>query len=104
MKGGSNKLISVNELAGRWGMSPDTIYRNWRDWGVAAVRLGGNLRFRKRDIDAYEERNSECPAASDAAPRTPAQPRMTARARATAAGRELSKQSLGLGGVRFPRN
>jgi len=72
--GGSNKLITVQQLAERWQMSADTIYGQWREWNLTAIRIGRHLRFRERDIDAYEERSAEVGKSADRyTPPTPIQ-------------------------------
>lgn len=57
MIGGSNTLHSVKETAAFLGVSEDTLYRNWRKWGMTAYTLGRNIKFRGRDIEAWLERN-----------------------------------------------
>ena len=36
---------------------------NWRRWGIRAYKVGRELRFRERDIEAYLSRNVEGAAA-----------------------------------------
>ena len=50
MPGGSNKLLDVKKTAEILGVSPYTIYRQWRPWGLTAFRIGRELRFRERDL------------------------------------------------------
>lgn len=56
--GGSNKMISVKELAERLAISTDTIYDEWRSWGLPAYRIGKHLRFREREIEAWVDQQA----------------------------------------------
>lgn len=49
-----DKLYTVQEVAGLLGVSPQTIY-NWRTQrrGPRATRVGGFLRYRSADIEAW---------------------------------------------------
>ena len=55
MKGGSNKLISSEELAEDLGVNVETVYRQWKSWGLKGYRVGRQLRFRERDIESWLE-------------------------------------------------
>lgn len=47
-------MISVNEVAERLGVSPDTIYRlKNKPNGLRAYRVGRCIRFRPEEVDAY---------------------------------------------------
>ncbi|MGW0946056.1 helix-turn-helix domain-containing protein [Streptomyces sp. NPDC002623] len=34
-------------------MSLNTLYGNWRAWGLTAYRVGKHLRFRERDLETW---------------------------------------------------
>ena len=52
--GGSNELLSIKVLAVRWGISEQTVYKKYRDWGLTPIKIGKHVRFRARDIAAFE--------------------------------------------------
>ena len=56
--GGSNKLISARELSERLGISRDSLYDNWRTWGLPGYYIGKHLRFREREVDAWLEKQA----------------------------------------------
>jgi excisionase family DNA binding protein len=58
MIGGSNRLLSTREAAEMLGISRQTLYNNWRSWGLKSVKVGGALKFRVRDIEAWLEANA----------------------------------------------
>ena len=61
MKGGSNQLLTANEVAAQLGVCPKTVYRRWREWGLKARRLGRTLRFSQRDVNNFiEGKTYEC--------------------------------------------
>jgi excisionase family DNA binding protein len=39
------------------GVSTPTLYRNWREWGMRAYRIGYSLKFRERDIESFLRHN-----------------------------------------------
>jgi excisionase family DNA binding protein len=45
--GGSNRLLSVEELAAYLGVPKKTVYGCWRQWGLRGYRVGRYLRFRE---------------------------------------------------------
>ena len=53
--GGSNKLVTAQEIADLTGLCVDTVYRSWRTWGLRGLYIGRQLRFRQRDVDAWIE-------------------------------------------------
>ncbi|GAA3740073.1 helix-turn-helix domain-containing protein [Salinactinospora qingdaonensis] len=53
MLGGSNRMLSAQETADRLGISRRTLYNNWKSWGLKAHKVGGSLRFRERDVEAW---------------------------------------------------
>jgi excisionase family DNA binding protein len=51
--GGSNKMLSVQDVAEILAVSPDTIYDQWRQWGLKGYKIGKHLRFREREVEAW---------------------------------------------------
>ncbi len=53
-------LLPVKELAAEVGVSPATVYE-WRTRGEGprAIKVGGQLRFRRSEINRWLEANSE---------------------------------------------
>jgi excisionase family DNA binding protein len=51
--GGSNRLLSVEELAAYLGVPKKTIYGCWRQWGLRGYRVGRYLRFRERHVEQW---------------------------------------------------
>jgi excisionase family DNA binding protein len=51
--GGSNRLLSVEELAAYLGVPKKTVYGCWRDWGLRGYRVGRYLRFRERHVEEW---------------------------------------------------
>lgn len=52
--GGSNEYLSIRQVADRWGISERTIYKEWRNWGLPVTKIGKHIRFRARDLTAWE--------------------------------------------------
>ena len=51
--GGSNRLMTVDELADLLGVPKKTIYGCWRQWGLRGYRVGRYLRFRERHVEEW---------------------------------------------------
>jgi excisionase family DNA binding protein len=51
--GGSNQLLSVEELAASLGVPKKTVYGCWRQWGLRGYRVGRHLRFRERHVEEW---------------------------------------------------
>ena len=51
--GGSNRLLSVDELAAYLGVPKKTVYGCWRQWGLRGYRVGRHLRFRQRHVEEW---------------------------------------------------
>jgi excisionase family DNA binding protein len=51
--GGSNRLLSVGELAAYLGVPKKTVYGSWRRWGLRGYRVGRYLRFRERHVEEW---------------------------------------------------
>lgn len=59
MRGGSNRLLSPEDVAQKLGVSRKTVYRRWRDWGLVSRPIGRLLRFPERDVDNLIEKGFE---------------------------------------------
>ncbi|WP_435126245.1 helix-turn-helix domain-containing protein [Actinacidiphila sp. bgisy144] len=55
--GGSNRLLTPEEVAAWLKVSETTVKNKYRTWGLKAQKVGRLLRFRERDIVAYLEDN-----------------------------------------------
>ncbi len=51
--GGSNRLLTVGELADYLGVPKKTVYSCWRAWGLKAHKVGRHLRFRERHVEDW---------------------------------------------------
>ena len=51
--GGSNRLLSVDELAAYLGVPKKTVCGCWRAWGLRGYRVGRYLRFRERHVEEW---------------------------------------------------
>ncbi|NWF28219.1 helix-turn-helix domain-containing protein [Streptomyces sp. PKU-EA00015] len=51
--GGSNRLLTPEEVAAWLKVSETTVKNKYRSWGLKAQKVGRLLRFRERDIVAY---------------------------------------------------
>jgi excisionase family DNA binding protein len=51
--GGSNRLLSVEELAAYLGVPKKTVYGCYRQWGLRGYRVGRYLRFRERHVEEW---------------------------------------------------
>lgn len=51
--GGSNRLLTVDELAAYLGVPKKTVYGCWRAWGLRGFRVGRYLRFRERHVEEW---------------------------------------------------
>jgi excisionase family DNA binding protein len=56
--GGSNRMLSVREVAEILGIPERTVRDKWREWGLTAYRIGKHLRWRERDVHAWIDRNA----------------------------------------------
>jgi excisionase family DNA binding protein len=48
------QLMTAVQLAKRWQVTKEWVYRNRHELGIPAIKLGGNIRFALEDIEAYE--------------------------------------------------
>lgn len=51
--GGSNRLLTVAELADYLGVPKKTVYGCWQRWGLKAFKVGRQLRFRERHVEEW---------------------------------------------------
>ncbi|MEY9963338.1 excisionase family DNA binding protein [Streptacidiphilus sp. MAP12-16] len=56
-RGGSNQLLTPEEVAKWLKVSASTVRNRYQAWGLKPQRVGRLLRFRERDIEAYLDRN-----------------------------------------------
>lgn len=56
--GASNSMISVRDVAEMLGISADTVYDEWRKWGLKGYRIGKHLRFKEREIEQWIEKQA----------------------------------------------
>lgn len=56
----SSTLLSTSQLAAELGIAPQTV-RNWRvaGRGPRGVRIGGSVRYRRADVDAWLTEQAE---------------------------------------------
>ncbi|WP_411120571.1 helix-turn-helix domain-containing protein [Streptomyces sp. x-19] len=54
-QGGSNRLLTPEEVADWLKVSEITVKNKYRAWGLKPQKVGRLLRFRERDIVAYLE-------------------------------------------------
>ncbi|MFE2104348.1 helix-turn-helix domain-containing protein [Kitasatospora sp. NPDC059463] len=57
MQGGSNRLLTPEEVAKWLKVSEITVKNKYRTWGLPAQKVGRLLRFRERDIVNYLDKN-----------------------------------------------
>ncbi|WP_432160453.1 helix-turn-helix domain-containing protein [Streptomyces sp. NRRL F-5630] len=55
--GGSNRLLTPEEVAAWLKVSEITVKNKYRAWGLKPQKVGRLLRFRERDIVSYLDRN-----------------------------------------------
>ncbi|MFC5247354.1 helix-turn-helix domain-containing protein [Streptomyces nigrescens] len=56
-RGGSNRLLTVKEVAAWLRVSEATVRNKYRAWGIRPQKVGRLLRFRERDIANYLEKH-----------------------------------------------
>ncbi len=54
----SNKLLTVNEVAGILRVSKMTVYRLVKSGQIPAIRVGKNYRIKESDVNKYLSRGS----------------------------------------------
>lgn len=55
--GGSNRLLTPEEVAAWLKVSEITVKNKYRAWGLKPQKVGRLLRFRERDVVSYLDRN-----------------------------------------------
>jgi excisionase family DNA binding protein len=53
-----SRMISVQDVAEILGISPDTVYDEWRKWGLKGYRIGKHLRFKEREVALWIEKQA----------------------------------------------
>lgn len=57
--GGSNRLLPLAAAAELLGIDqPAKLRRQWKLWGIPAYKVGRELRFRERDLNAWLEKRA----------------------------------------------
>jgi excisionase family DNA binding protein len=54
----ADRMLAAKDAAETLGVSVDTLYRQWRPWGLKAFRVGSALKFRATDVNAWIERHA----------------------------------------------
>ncbi|MFE6746038.1 helix-turn-helix domain-containing protein [Kitasatospora purpeofusca] len=57
--GGSNRLLTPDELAEKLGITKRVLMAEYRRWGLKPTRVGRHIRFRERHVEAWIEENTE---------------------------------------------
>ena len=57
-QGGSNKLLSIPQVAEKLNQKERTVREHWRHWGLTGYRVGRTIQFRERDVDNWIEKNA----------------------------------------------
>ncbi|MFD1547183.1 helix-turn-helix domain-containing protein [Nonomuraea guangzhouensis] len=56
--GGSNRLMSVEEVAAHLGVPKSTVYNRWKPWNLKGHRIGRRVMFRERDVETWIDRQA----------------------------------------------
>jgi excisionase family DNA binding protein len=54
----TDRLLTTRQVADRFGLSPETVLRWVRRGQLPAFRLGGAIRFREQELDAWLEQRA----------------------------------------------
>ena len=54
--GGSNRLMPLADAAAYLAVRPEQLRKNHRGWDIPCLKVGRELRFRQRDLNAWIER------------------------------------------------
>lgn len=46
-------MLSARQTADMIGVSVSTLYKRWRKWELTAHRIGGQLKFRERNVESW---------------------------------------------------
>jgi excisionase family DNA binding protein len=49
-------MLTVKDLAVLFNVSTDTIYDQWRVWGLKGYKIGKHLRFKRSEVLAWLDR------------------------------------------------
>jgi excisionase family DNA binding protein len=49
--------LTVDQVAARWGVHPQTVWRELRRGNLRAIKVGRATRIRETEIQRYEHRN-----------------------------------------------
>ena len=52
------RLLTTAEAAAILNIKPRALKDHWRNWGLPAIKVGRELRFRESDILAYIDRRA----------------------------------------------
>jgi excisionase family DNA binding protein len=53
MIGGSNRMLTMRQTAEFLGVAHKTLTMSWRSWELPGYRIGGCIKFRERDLEAW---------------------------------------------------
>ena len=53
--GGSNRMLSIDDVADMLGVPRKSVAANWREWGLTGYRVGRHVRFRERAVQDWLE-------------------------------------------------
>lgn len=57
--GGSNQLLTPDEVAELLAVSKRTLMGSYRKWGLPSVKVGKHVRFRSRAVDQWVDDQSD---------------------------------------------
>ncbi|WP_340376573.1 helix-turn-helix domain-containing protein [Streptomyces sp. SS7] len=57
--GGSNQLLTPDEVAELLAVSKRTLMGSYRRWGLPAVKVGKHVRFRTRAVEQWVDAQSD---------------------------------------------
>lgn len=49
----TDSLMTVGDVAALLNVPSSRIYDRWKQWSLPALRIGGQLRFRRADVDRW---------------------------------------------------
>ena len=56
--GGRDRMLTVRDVAELLAIPPNTVYDEWRRWGLRGYWIGKHLRFREREVEQWIERRA----------------------------------------------
>jgi excisionase family DNA binding protein len=51
--GGSSRMLPLADAAALLAVPPERLRKRWKHWGIPAAKVGRELRFRERDLNAW---------------------------------------------------